>query len=92
MRALDMALANILGSNCFNMLIFIPLDLIHDGPLFAAVSQSHIYTALCTVVVTCAVIMGQLSRVERKRPFLEPDALLVIALIFAAFTGLYFIR
>jgi hypothetical protein len=30
--------------------------------------------------------------VERKKPFLEPDALLAITLVIASFTGLYFIK
>lgn len=91
MKAFDLALGNILGSNCFNMTIFIPMDLVHTGSIFAAISQSHIYTALCVIVGTCAVVLGQLSRVESKKPFLDPDALLVIALVLGSLTGLYFL-
>ena len=92
MKAFDLALGNIFGSNCFNMVIFVPLDLADDGSLLSSVSRTHVYTALCVIVVTTVVILGQLYRVEKKKPFLEPDALLAIALILGALTGLYFVR
>ena len=91
MRALDMAMGNIFGSNCFNMVLLIPLDLVFAGSLLAAVSPSHAYTALCVILVTSVVILSQLYPVERKNPFGEPDALLAIGLVVASFTGLYFI-
>ena len=92
MRAFDMAMGNILGSNAFNMVLLIPLDLVFGGSLLAAVSSSHAYTALCVIVVTSVVLLSQLYPVERRKPFLEPDALLAIALVVASFTGLYFVR
>jgi cation:H+ antiporter len=92
MRALDMAMGNILGSNAFNMVLLIPLDLVYDGSLLAAAASSHAYTALCVILVTCVVLLSQLYPVERKKPFYEPDALLTITLIIASFTGLYFIK
>jgi cation:H+ antiporter len=91
MRALDIAMGNILGSNCFNMVLLIPLDAAFDGSLLAAASPSHAYTAMCVILVTSVVILSQLYPVERKKPFLEPDALLAVALIVASFAGLYFI-
>jgi cation:H+ antiporter len=92
MKAFDLALGNIFGSNCFNMVLIVPLDLVHPGSLLASVSPTHVYTALCTILVTMVVILGQLYRVERKKPFLEPDALLAILLVVAALTGAYFLR
>jgi cation:H+ antiporter len=92
MKAFDMAIGNIFGSNCFNMLLFVPLDLVVPTPLFSLVSTTHAYTALCGIVVTSVVILGQLFQTERKKHFLEPDAWLAIFLIVASFTGLYFVR
>ena len=92
MKAFDLAVGNIFGSNCFNMLILVPLDVVQGGSLFSAVSSTHVYTAMCVILVTSVVILGQLYRVERKKPFLEPDALLALFLIFSGLTGLYFIR
>lgn len=92
MKAFNLVLGNIFGSNCFNMVLFLPLDFVAREPLFAAVSQTHIFTALCAILVTMVVILGQLYQVERKKHFLEPDALIVIALVLGALTGLYFLR
>lgn len=92
MKAFDMALGNIFGSNCFNMLIIVPLDLVQDGSLLAAVSPTHGYTGACAILVTCVVVLGQLYRVERKKPFMEPDALLALFLILGSLSGLYFVR
>jgi cation:H+ antiporter len=36
--AYDLAIGNTFGSNAFNMVIFLPLDMAHDGSLFAAVA------------------------------------------------------
>jgi cation:H+ antiporter len=91
-RALDMAMGNILGSNSFNMVLLIPLDLVYDGSLLAAVSPSHAYTALCVILVTSVVILSQLYPVESKKRFVEPDAWLAITLVIASFAGLYFLE
>jgi cation:H+ antiporter len=90
--ALHMAMGNIFGSNFFNMVLLVPLDLVFEGSLLQAVSPSHAYTALCVVLVTCVVILSQLYPVENKKPFFEPDALLAIALVIASFAGLYFLK
>lgn len=92
MKAFDLAIGNVFGSNCFNMAILFPLDLFHKGPLLASVSQTHVFTAICTILVTAVVVLGQLYRVEKKKPFLEPDALLAILLIIASLFGVYLLR
>lgn len=92
MGAFDMALGNILGSNSMNMALLLVLDVTDEGSLLSSVSPTHAYTALCVVVVTAVVILGQLYRVEKKKPFLEPDALLAIFLILCSLTGLYFMK
>lgn len=92
MKAFDLAIGNIFGSNCLNMAILFPLDFFHDGALLAAASPIHAYTAICVIVVTCVVVLGQLYQVEKRKPFLEPDAWLTITLVIAAFTGLFFLK
>ena len=92
MKAFDLAIGNIFGSNCMNMAVLFPLDLFHEGSLLAAVSPIHAYTAICVIVVTCVVVLGQLYQVEKTKPFLEPDAWLTITLIVAALCGLFFLK
>ena len=84
--AFDLAVGNVFGSNAFNMLLFLPLDIAFPGVLLAHVNASHVISVLTVVLATSVVIMGQLYQQESRRRFLEPDALLVIALIgFALF-------
>jgi cation:H+ antiporter len=92
MGAFDLAMGNVFGSNAFNMVLLFPLDLVHSGPVLAAVSPNHALTALATVVVTSVAIMGQLYQVEKRIRFLEPDAVLVIVLVVAALVALYYLR
>jgi len=57
--ATDMAVANMMGSNLFNMTI-IPIDdlLYLKAPVLAAVSESHLITALAVMLMTIIFIAG----------------------------------
>jgi cation:H+ antiporter len=92
MKAFELAIGNIFGSNCFNIFLLFPLDFFYRGSLLASVSPTHMLTALCAILVTSVVILGQLYQVERKRHFLEPDALIVIALVLSSLAGVYSLR
>jgi cation:H+ antiporter len=92
MKAFDLALGNIFGSNCFNMVVLVMLDVAYPGSLLSSVSATHVFTALCVIVITTVVLLGQLYQVERKKHFLEPDALIVVGLVIAALTGVYYLR
>lgn len=92
MGAFDLALGNIFGSNAFNMILFVPLDLAHQGPIMAEVSTGHVLTALAVILVTSIAILGQLYQVEKRQKFIEPDALMMIGIIFAALAGVYYLR
>lgn len=92
MGAYDLALGNIFGSNTFNMLLFIPLDIAQKGPLFAAVSQVHLFSCFAIIFITTVAIIGQLYHVEKRRAFIEPDAFAVMSLVIGALAGLYFMR
>ena len=89
MGAFDLAVGNIFGSNTFNMLLFVPLDALHNGSLFAAVSPSHLITCLAAILVTSIAIMGQLYQVEGRRRLIEPDAMLMLLMIFSALALIY---
>jgi len=61
--ALDMAVANLLGSNIFDILILAIDDLAYlDGPLLAAVSPVHAVSALTAIVMTGAAVIGLFYR------------------------------
>jgi cation:H+ antiporter len=86
----DLALGNIFGSNVFNMVLLVPLDLIYPGSLLSHVAPINALTCLATILVTTVAVMGQLYREERRIHLIEPDALLVIILVVAALAMIYF--
>ncbi|MDH4273699.1 MAG: sodium:calcium antiporter [Gammaproteobacteria bacterium] len=65
--ALDMAIANVLGSNLFDLLIVAIDDLFYrDGPLLARVSQLHVITAMFVVLMNGLFIVGLVYRAKTK--------------------------
>ncbi|MGE3610465.1 MAG: sodium:calcium antiporter [Bacteriovoracaceae bacterium] len=88
----DLALGNIFGSNTFNMLLLVPLDMIFKGSLLGAVNPIHIFTCFSTILITSIAVMGQLYQVEQRKKIIEPDALVVIFLVILANCVLYILR
>jgi cation:H+ antiporter len=67
MGAVDMAVANLLGSNLFNILVLAVDDVLYRrGPLLAHVSPLHATSALSAMVMTGIVIVGVLYRPRRR--------------------------
>ena len=87
--AFDLAIGNTFGSNAFNMVLFVPLDAFHEGPLFAAAAPVHAVTALAVVVATAIAVLGQLYHEERRIPVFEPDAALVLLVAIGALVMVY---
>ncbi len=57
--AIDMAVANMIGSNLFNMTVIPIDDLIYlEGPILASVSESHLLTAGMVIAMTVVFIAG----------------------------------
>ena len=90
--AFDLAAGNIFGSNAFNMVLLVPLDLVSPEPLMADVSVNHVVTCLAVILATSVTVMGQLYHVERRKWFIEPDAAVVLMLIVGALALLYNLR
>ncbi|HEY0664482.1 MAG TPA: sodium:calcium antiporter [Gallionella sp.] len=65
--ALDMAIANLLGSNLFDIIILAVDDLLYTpGPLLAHVDVSHALTAFTAVMMSALVIVGLVFRPQRR--------------------------
>ena len=61
--ALDMAIANLLGSNLFDVLVLAIDDLAYlRGPLLSAASPAHAVTAFAAVIMSGIVIVALLFR------------------------------
>jgi len=91
--ALDMAVANILGSNMFNIAIIAPVDLFYtQGSILSSVSDAHLWgvhlpsahliTVAVAIVMSLLVIVGLRFRQKRKTFF-------IISWYAVALIGLY---
>ena len=66
MGAVDMAVANMIGSNLFNMIIIPVDDLLYlPGSILASVSESHLITALAVILMTVIFVSGLRFRPKR---------------------------
>lgn len=88
MKAFDLVIGNVFGSNAFNMILFVLLDAVHPGLLFADVSQAHAVTAFAVILATAIAVLGQLYHVEKRWRIIEPDALLMLLILCG---GLYLV-
>ena len=63
----DMAVANMLGSNMFNMGIVLVVDdlVLTSGPLMASVAILHVLTGVVAIVMTAVVVVGVVFRSQR---------------------------
>jgi cation:H+ antiporter len=89
--ALDMAIANVLGSNLFNILILAIDDLFFlPGPILAYVSPIQVVTAVSAVIMSGIVIIGLISRpVARPLRIASWVSIALIAVFFINFYVLY---
>jgi cation:H+ antiporter len=64
--AIDMAVANLIGSNLFNLTILSITDLIYaKGPILVEVSESHLVVAAAVLLMTVLFIIGLRIRPRR---------------------------
>lgn len=83
--AFDLVVGNVFGSNAFNMVLFAPLDAMHDGPLFTAANPAHAASSLAVILATVIAVLGQLYSLERRTRIVEPDAVLMLLVLGGAF-------
>lgn len=85
--AYNLAVGNLLGSNCFNMAMLVPLDLVQGaGSLLAGVDQGLTAGALFGVLLMTLAMLEVLNKSERRIWILEPGP---VFMILAYLTGLY---
>jgi cation:H+ antiporter len=66
--AIDMAVANMIGSNLFNMAIVAIDDIFYrQGPVLATVSESHTFMGIIVLLLTGVVISGLLLRPHLRK-------------------------
>lgn len=81
LRAYDLAVGNLFGSNAFNVFLFFFVDLAYPGPsLFAAIGTVHALAAMIAVVLMGIGVAAMVYRAAGRRSALEPSSALIMAL------------
>ncbi len=92
MGAADMAVANMLGSNMFNMGIVLASDdlFYRAGPLFEDASINHVFSGLVAILMTCVIVV-ELASTSRKKvlPGVSWYSIVLIALYLLGFYILF---
>jgi len=88
--ATDMAVADILGSNMFNIAIIFAADLFYtEGSILSSVSNSHLITVAMAITASLLVIIG--LRFRRQRKLFRFGSWYSPALIMLYILGAYFL-
>ena len=86
---MNMAVANIFGSNAFNMVILGIVDIATPVSIYTLASQAHLITAIAVIIVSAVALLGLLYRAEKRYWLIEPDALVVVVLVLGALALVY---
>jgi cation:H+ antiporter len=88
MGAIDLAVANMIGSNLFNLTIMPITDIIYvKGPILAGVSESHLITAVAVMVMTLLFIAGIRFKPARFLRLSWWNCTMIILFIVSAYFG-----
>lgn len=79
LKAYDIAVGNLFGSNVFNMFALAMADVIYtDGNFFEAINPAFALAGLLAMLLTILGLIGNLAQVERRIWIVEVDAFLLI--------------
>lgn len=85
--AYNLAVGNLLGSNCFNMAALVPLDLVHGpGSILVGVDSGLVVGALFGIVLISLAMLDVMNKSERRIWVVEPGPFFMIL---AYLAGLY---
>jgi cation:H+ antiporter len=89
----EMAVSNILGTNCLEMALFLPADAVYrEGAILAATDRSGMLAASMGMVVTAILLLGLLERRDRTIARMGYDSLAILVTYGAGLFGLYHLR
>lgn len=91
--AVDLGIANVLGSNLFNLVILALDDLFYrEGPLLASVGEGHVVTVLAVVMMNALFLAGLTYKALTKRFVVAWDTGAIVAVYIAAVALIYLLR
>lgn len=89
----EMAVSNILGTNCLEVALFFVADLVYrDGPILATPDPSGMLAGLMGLIVTCLLLLGLLERRARTVARMGLDSLAILVTYGVGLTALYYLR
>lgn len=89
----EMAVSNILGTNCLELALFFLADVAYrDGPILAATDRSGMLAAAVGMVSTCLLLLGLLERRNQTVLRMGVDSLAVLVTYGVGLVGLYYLR
>lgn len=90
MGVFDMVLGNIVGSNAFNMLIFVAMDIVwKQGNLWENLSSAHVISA--GFIAIAFLVLGAALGLKHMQ-YLFAGTIIVLLTCFSGFLVLYFLR
>ena len=93
LRRYEMALADVLGTNLFNVVILVAVDAVHDGgPVLVEAGGFAAFGALLAVVLTGVFLVGLIERRDRTLLRMGYDSVAVLGLYAAGVAVLYQLR
>jgi cation:H+ antiporter len=80
MRRYEMAIADVFGTNLFNMMIIVLVDALHPGqPVLVEVGPFAAFAALLAAILSLLFLVGMIER--RNRTFLRMGVDSIVALV-----------
>lgn len=88
--ALDLAIANLLGSNATNMALLLPLDIAYtDGRLLSDVNPVAITPAVAAIVLMAVAVTAVVLKAERRRAPIDPASALLLVVYALGMVAVY---
>lgn len=78
MGAFDLAVGNLFGSNALNMAIFLAIDLVQPGSVFAALDSAHAVSGIFSIVLMSLGLAAIVYRAKLRFAMLEPSSVLIV--------------
>lgn len=92
LRRYEMAMADVFGTNLFNVTIVVLIDALHGGePVLTEVSRSAGFGALLAILLTAIFLVGMIERRDRTVLRMGIDSLLVLGCYLGGVVVLYLI-
>lgn len=89
----EMAVSNILGTNCLEMALFLVADIaFRGGPILAATDASGMLAAAMGLIVTSVMLLGLLERRNQTVGRMGLDSIAVLITYVVGLAGLYHLR